>query len=185
MTPHHDLSKLGGEVELDVLEVLLRHGEHIAGIGEEDIATFLVLGHILVFTLLEVFELSSIVALYPASLIEVDGFPTALGIVLVLQAILDDLELQLAHSTDNLATIELIDEQLGHTLVHQLVDTLLQLLRLHGVVVLDILKQLGREGWQSAEVKLFTLSQRVNKNLSLSNKKTHFSHNKHGHGRKM
>ena len=25
----------------------------------------------------------------------------------------------------------------------------------------------------------------VNKNLSLSNKKTHFSHNKHGHGRKM
>ena len=25
----------------------------------------------------------------------------------------------------------------------------------------------------------------VNKNLSLSNKKTHFSHNRHGHGRKM
>ena len=45
--PHHDSSKLGGKVELDVFEVLLRHGEYIAGISEEDIAAFLVLGHIL------------------------------------------------------------------------------------------------------------------------------------------
>ena len=155
------LSKLGGKVELDVLEVLLRHGEHIAGISEEDVAAFLVLGHILIFALLEVFEFSSIVTLYPASLIEVDWLPTALGIILVFQAILDDFKLQLAHRTNNLATIELIDEQLGHTLVHQLVDTLLQLLRLHGVVVLDILEQLGRERRQSAEVKLFALRQRV------------------------
>ena len=87
--------------------------------------------------------------------------PTALRIVLVLQTILDHLELQLADSTDNLTVVELVDEQLGHTLVHELVDTLLQLLRLHGVVVLDILKQLGREGRQSTEVKLFALRQRV------------------------
>ena len=90
-----------------------------------------------------------------------DGFPTALGVILILQTILDDLKLQLAYGADNLAVVELVDEQLGHTLVHQLVDTLLQLLGLHGVVVLNILKQLRREGWQSAEVKLFTLSQRV------------------------
>ena len=38
----------------------------------------------------------------------------------------------------------------------------------------------GRDRFYNAHPKVF-----VNKNLSLSNKKTHFSHNKHGHGRKM
>ena len=90
-----------------------------------------------------------------------DGLPTALGVVLVLQTILDNLKLQLTNGTDNLATIELVDEQLGNTLVHQLVDTLLQLLRLHGVVVLDIFEQLRRERRQAAEVQLFALSERI------------------------
>ena len=38
----------------------------------------------------------------------------------------------------------------------------------------------NRGHFYNAHPKVF-----VNKNLSLSNKKTHFSHNKHGHGRKM
>ena len=38
----------------------------------------------------------------------------------------------------------------------------------------------GRDRFYNAHPKVF-----VNKNLSLSNKKTHFSHNRHGHGRKM
>ena len=37
-------------------------------------------------------------------------------------------------------------------LIHQLVDTFLQLLRLHRVVVLDVFEQLGRERRQSAEM---------------------------------
>ena len=90
-----------------------------------------------------------------------DRLPAALGIVLVLQTVLDDLELQLTDGADNLAAVELVDEQLGDTLVHQLVDTLLQLLRLHRVVVLDILEQLRRERRQSAEVQLLALGQRV------------------------
>ena len=87
--------------------------------------------------------------------------PAALGVILILQAILDHLELQLAHGTNDLTVIELVDEQLSHTLVHQLVDTLLQLLRFHRVVVLDILEQLRRERRQTAEVQLFSLRQRV------------------------
>ena len=148
-------------MELDVLEVLLRHGEHVARVGQEDVAAFLVLGHVLVFAFFEVFQFCGVVALYPAGLVEVDGFPAATGIILVLQTILDDLELQLADGADNLATVELVDKQLGDALVHQLVDALLQLLRLHGVVVLDVFEEFGRERGQSAEVQLLALGQRV------------------------
>ena len=153
--------KLRGKVELDMLKVLLRHTEYIAGVSEEHVASLLILGHILVFAFLEVLQFLLVVALYPACLIEVDRFPTALGVILVFQTILDNLELQLTNGTDDLAVVELVDEQLGYTLVHQLVDTLLELFRLHGVVVLDILEQLWREGRQATEVKLFALRNRV------------------------
>ena len=71
--------------------------------------------------------------------------PAAFGIVLVLQTILDHLKLQLAHGADNLTVIKLVDKQLGHALIHQLVDTLLKLFCLHRIIVLDILEQLWRE----------------------------------------
>ena len=148
-------------MESDMLEILLCHTQHIAGVGEEHITSLLVLRHILVLTLLEVLELLLVVALYPTGLIQVDGLPTAFRIVLVLQAILDDLKLQLSHRSDDLTVIKLVDEELSHSLVHQLVDTLLQLLRLHRVIVLDILEQLRREGRQTTEVELLSLGERV------------------------
>ena len=148
-------------MKFDSLKVLLRHRQHVARVGQENIAALLVLGHVLILALLEVLQLLLVVALYPARLIQVDRLPAALGIVLVLQTVLDDLELQLTDGADNLAAVELVDEQLGDTLVHQLVDALLQLLRLHRVVVLDILEQLRRERGQSAEVQLLAFRQRV------------------------
>ena len=84
MPSYFFVSELTGKMELDVLEVLLRHGEHIARVGEEDVAALLVLGHILVLALLEVLQLGLVVALYPAGLVQVDGLPAALGVVLVL-----------------------------------------------------------------------------------------------------
>ena len=137
-----------------MLEIFLRHREHIARIGQKDITAFLVLRHILVLAFLEVFKFCLVVTLYPTCLVKMNGFPTALGIVLVLQTILDNFKLQLTYRSNNLTAIKLINEQLGYTLVHQLVDTLLKLLRLHGVVVLDILEQLRREGRLSAEMQL-------------------------------
>ena len=115
--------ELASEVEADVLEVDLRHLEHVATVGEEHVATFDILGHELVLTLLECFELGSIVALNPASLVEAHRLPTTLGIVLILQAILDNLKLELTYSTDNLAAVELVYEELCHTLTHKLVNT--------------------------------------------------------------
>ena len=144
-----------------MLEVHLRHLEHVARVGQEDVAPLAVLGHVLVLALLEGFELGRVVALDPAGLVEAHGFPAALGVVLVLQAVLDDFELELAHGADNLAPVELVDEELGHTFVHQLVDTLGQLLLLHGVGVLDVLEHLRREAGQAAEVELLALGQRV------------------------
>ena len=58
-----------------MLEVLLSHREHIARVCQEDIATFLVFGHILIFALLEVLQFCIVVTLYPACLVEMNGFP--------------------------------------------------------------------------------------------------------------
>lgn len=130
-------------MESDVLEVFLSHLQHIARVGKEDVATLFVLGHILIFALLEVVEFLLVIALYPTGLIQMNGLPTTLGIILVLQTILDNLELQLSYRTNNLAVVELVHEELSYTLVHQLADTLLQLLGLHGVGILDVLKHFG------------------------------------------
>ena len=92
---------------------------------------------------------------------QVYGLPAALGSVFVLQAVLDNLELQLAYRADNLAVVELVYEQLRHTLVHQLVDALLQLLGLHGVGILNVLEHLWREGGQTAEMQLLALGEGV------------------------
>ena len=148
-------------MKLDVLEVLLCHAQHVAGVGKEDIAALNVLRHVLVLSLLEVVELGCIIALYPAGFVEVDGLPTALGAILMLKAVLDDLKLQLANGTNDAAVVELVDEHLCHTLVHELLDTFLELLRLHRVVVFDILEQFRREGGQPTEMELLTFGQCV------------------------
>ena len=144
-----------------MFEVLLSHTQHIARIGEEHITSLNILCHILILTLLEVLQFLLIVSLNPTCLMQMNRLPTTLGIVLVLQAILDNLELQLTDSTHDATTIELVDEQLCHTLVHQLLQTLLELLALHWVIVLDVLEEKWRERWQSTEVNLLALSQSI------------------------
>ena len=144
-----------------MFEVLLSHTQHIARISEEHIAALNILCHILILTLLEVLQFLLIVSLNPTCLMQMNRLPTALGIVLVLQAILDNLELQLSYGTHDAATIELIDKQLCHTFVHQLLQTLLELLALHWVIVLDVLEEKWRERWQSTEVNLLALGKGI------------------------
>ena len=148
-------------MELYVLEVLLRHRQYIAAVGKEHVASVLILSHVLVFALLETVKLGFVVALYPACLVEVYRLPAALGVVFVFQTVLDNLKLQLSHCADNLAAVELVDKHLCHTFVHELVDTLLQLLCLHRVIVLNVFEHLGREARQTAEVQLLSLGERV------------------------
>lgn len=132
-------------MELDVFEILLRHAKHIARIGQENVAAFTVFGHVLVLALLEILQFFGVVRLNPAGLMQVNRFPTTFGVVLILQAILDYFELKLAHRADDFTSVELVYEELRHAFVHQLFDALVQLLGLHGVVVLDILEHLGRK----------------------------------------
>ena len=148
-------------MEFDVLEILLRHREDVAGIGEEDIPVVFILRHILILTLLEILQFSRIVAFYPAGLMQMHRLPATLGVVFVLKTILYHLKLQLSHSTDDATAVELIDKQLGNTFVHELLETLLELLRLHRVIVLDVFEHLRREGRQSAEVQLLPLGQGI------------------------
>ena len=140
-----DILELTCKVELNMLEVLLRHRQHIAGVGKEHISAVLVFCHILVFALLEVFEFCRVVAFHPASLVQMYRLPATLGVVFVLQSVLYHLELQLTYSSDNLSSVELVYEHLCHTLVHELVDTFVELFALHRIVVLYILEHLRRE----------------------------------------
>ena len=132
-------------MESDMFKVLLCHREHITTVGKEHIPTLAVLGHILVLTLLKLLQFTLVARLTfnPTSLIQTYRFPTTFGIVFVLKTILDNLELQLSYRTNNLAVVELVHEELSYTLIHQLADTLLQLLGLHGVGILDILEHFG------------------------------------------
>ena len=111
-------------MELDVFKVLLSHLQHIVGVSEEHVSSVAVLCHILVLALLESLEFGFVVALNPASLVETYRFPAALCIIFVLESVLDDLKLKLSYRTDEFPSVELVDEQLSHTFVHQLVDTL-------------------------------------------------------------
>ena len=81
-----------------------------------------------------------------------DRFPTAFGAILVLQTILDDLKLQLAYCTDDLASVEFVDKELGNTFIHELIDALLQLFGLHRIGVFDVFEHLGRERRKAFEV---------------------------------
>lgn len=90
-----------------------------------------------------------------------DGLPAASCIVLMLQTILDNLKLELAYRANDATVVELVDKQLSHTLVHQLLQALLELLRLHRVVVFNILEQFGGERGETAEVEHIAFGERV------------------------
>lgn len=53
MMPPFGGLKFAGEMEADVGEVLLSHGQDVAAVGEENVAAFAVYSHKLVFALLE------------------------------------------------------------------------------------------------------------------------------------
>ena len=139
-------------METNLGVVGLRHLQHIVGIGQEDVATLVVDCHILMLAAFELFQRLGVVAFDPAGLVERNRLPAALCAIFVEQAVLDDLELQLSDCTDNLAAVETVGEQLGHALVHQLADTLFELLGLHGVGVLDVFEHFGRETGQAFEM---------------------------------
>ena len=105
------------------LKVHLRHLKYITGVCQEHIAPFSILRHILVFTFLESFQFCQDHRFLPNKPYKgLLRLPTTGRIVFIQQTILNDLKLQLPHRTDNLTTIELIDKQLCHTFIHQLVN---------------------------------------------------------------
>ena len=67
----------------------------------------------------------------------------------------------MSYRTDDFPSVELVDEELCHALVHQLFDTLVQLFGLHGVGILDVFEHFGRETRQSAEMYHLSFGQCV------------------------
>ena len=97
-------------MESNLREIGLGHLENVAGICQENVAALFVDGHELVFPFLEVLQFLFVVTLHPTSFVEIDRFPTALGVVFVKQTVLDDFELKLSHGADNLSSVELVGE---------------------------------------------------------------------------
>ena len=124
-----------------MFKILLSHAQYITRIGEEHVTPLDILCHILILALLEVLQLLLVVCLNPACLVQVNRLPATLGIVLVFQAILDYLKLKLPHSTYDATAVELVDKQLSHTLIHQLLQSFLELFTLHWIIVLNVLEE--------------------------------------------
>ena len=88
-------------------------------------------------------------------------FPPTFSVILVFKTVLYDLKLQLTYRSDNLATVKLVNEHLGNTLIHELVYTLGKLFSLHRIIVLDILEHFRRERRKPTEVQLFAIGQSI------------------------
>ena len=84
-----------------------------------------------------------VVAFNPAGFVEVYGLPAAVGAIFMQQAILYNFKLQLPNSANDFAIVELIDKQLRHTLVHELLNAFVELFGFHGIAIFDIFKHFG------------------------------------------
>lgn len=153
--------KFTGKMEFYFGEVVLSHLEDVVGVSEEYVASFAVDSHELEFTFFEGGECFGIVTFNPTGLIERQGFPTALRAILMKQTVLYDLKLKLADSSYNLTAVELVDKQLRHAFVHELLYALVELFGFHRVAVLDIFEHFRREAGESLEVEYLTGSQGV------------------------
>ena len=148
-------------MERDMFIVLLRHGEDVGGVCHEDIPAFFVRRHVLCLAFLEGVEFGIVVGLNPAGFVHLERLPLAFGLVLMLQAVLDDFKLQLSHRSDNLTAIELAHKELCHTFVHELVDTLVKLFLTHRIGVVNVFEHLRREGRKSLEMQFLSCGEGV------------------------
>ncbi len=138
----------------------LLHVEQELGGGQIDVVAVFIHRH---FRHLEPLEFRDFlfVSGQPAGLVEALRNKGGFGAVLVLEAVLNDFELQLADRTHHLAVARIHDKKLGHPFVGQLLNALFQLLGFHRVIILQLLENLGREAGNPLELQVFALGQRV------------------------
>ena len=83
------------------------------------------------------------------------------------ESILNHLELQGSHRTDNLAAVERRGKELCHTLVHELIDPLGELLEFQRIGIFDVTELLGGKRRDTRKFQLLTLGKGV-ANLEVS-----------------
>lgn len=115
-------------MKLNLGKIILSHLEHIVGVGEEHISAFFIYGHKLMLTLFECVKSLLIITFNPACFIQRYWLPSALCAILMQESVLYDFKLKLTHGTNKFTTIELVDKQLSHALVHKLLNTFFKLL---------------------------------------------------------
>lgn len=75
--------KFAGKMKANLGEVGLGHLEDVVAVGQEDVTSLFVGGHVLALALFEGFERSRVIAFYPAGFVKADGLPAALRAVFV------------------------------------------------------------------------------------------------------
>lgn len=98
-------------MEPDLREIRLCHLKDVVGIGEKNIAPFLVSCHKLMLPFFECLKGLLVIAFYPAGLVKTDRLPAALCSVFVKQTILYDFKLELPDSADDLASVKAVGDR--------------------------------------------------------------------------
>ncbi len=102
-----------------------------------------------------------VVAGDPEGFVQVDGFVLHGSAVFMLQAVLDDVELERTDAADDLGVVYRAGEELGDAFVHQLIDAFGELLRFERIAVVHPAELLGAEARDALEVQLLPFRQRI------------------------
>lgn len=152
--------EFGGGVEFQFGVVLAGDLQHPFAFGKEHRVVFAVEGYGCRFAPDELLELLLVVAGYPERLVVAERREVALGSVLVFEAELDDVELQFAHRSDDLAAA-VLHEELRNTLFGELTDALVELLGLERVAVFEHLEDFRRKARNAPELQILAFGERV------------------------
>ena len=152
---------LGGKVEFYRRIVRPFRIQKPLALRQVDQVTILIRRDISVLETGKILQLFRVLAGDPAGLVKRHGVELNGGAVLMQQAVLDDLELKLTHTADDLLLPAILGEKLGDTFVRQLRKPLLQLFGFHRVFIDYLLKNLRRKGRNSGKKEILAFGEGI------------------------
>ena len=144
-----------------IREILLCHFQRVGTFSQKHVATTFVNRQTLVLTFFEIGKLLLIVRREPARLVQLNRLVATFCVIFVFQTIFNHFKLQRTDRSNNFSVIELIYKKLRNAFVHQLVDSLSQLLEFHWIGIFNVAEHLGRETRNACKMQIFALGERV------------------------
>ena len=148
-------------MEFGVRKIFLSHLNGISTIGQKNRTLMLIQGKRTKLFPTKIFQLFGIAQFYPARFVNVDGLPFTLRSVFVFQTVLNHLKLKWANGTDDFPIGHLVHKQLGHSFVHQLINSFGQLFLLERIGILDVAEIFGRKRGNAHDVHFLALGEGI------------------------